>query len=221
MSRSGFLDEALFSYLLGATHRPEPLLERLRDETVRATGSWAGMQISPDQGQFMQWLVRLMGARRYLEVGTFTGYSALVVAQAMPADGLVLACDISQEWTAIGQRYWREAGVAHKVDLRLAPAFDTMDALVASGAAASFDMVFIDGDKSEYDGYYERALKLLRRGGVVLIDNALWGGKVADASAQDPDTVAIRSLNNKVRDDPRVDNALLSIGDGLCLALKR
>jgi predicted O-methyltransferase YrrM len=221
MSRGSFLDQALYSYLLGATHKPEPLLGRLRDETAQATGAWAGMQISRDQGQFMQWLVRLMGARKYLEVGTFTGYSALVVAQAMPVDGLVVACDINREWTAIGQRYWHEAGVAHKVDLRLAPAFDTMDELIGSSAAASFDMVFIDGDKSEYDGYYERALRLLRHGGAVLIDNALWGGRVADVAAKDRDTVSIRNLNEKVRDDPRVFNAMLAIGDGLCLALKR
>ncbi len=221
MSRGSFLDDALYGYLLGATLTPEPLLERLREETTRATGSWAGMQIAVDQGRFMQWLVRLMGARKYLEVGTFTGYSALVVALALPEDGLVVACDISEEWTTIGQRYWREAGVAHKVDLRLAPAFDTMDALIGRGEAASFDMVFIDGEKSEYDGYYERGLKLLRQGGVVLIDNALWGGKVADSAANDAATVAIRNLNNKVRDDPRVFNTMLSIGDGLCLALKR
>ncbi len=221
MSRGSFLDDALYGYLRSASLTPEPLLERLREETTQLTGSWAGMQISSDQGQFMQWLVRLMGARKYLEVGTFTGYSALVVAQAMPGDGKVVACDISQEWTAIGQRYWQEAGVAHKVDLRLAPAFDTMDALIAHGEAASFDMVFIDGDKSQYDGYYERGLQLLRPGGVILVDNALWGGKVADAAANDPDTVAIRSLNEKVRDDPRVFNAMLSIGDGLCLSLKR
>lgn len=220
MSKGNFLSDALYSYVLRASLRPEPLLQRLREETAAATGSNAGMQIGADQGQFMQWLVRLMGARKYLEVGTFTGYSALVVAQAMPDDGKVVACDISTEWTAVGQRYWREAGVAHKVDLRLAPAFETMDALIAGGQAASFDMVFIDGDKAEYDGYYERALKLLRQGGAILIDNALWGGSVVDTSRQDADTCAIRNLNDKVRDDPRVFNAMLSLGDGLCLALK-
>ena len=221
MSRGSFLGEALFGYVQSAALRPHALLDRLREETSVATGTHAGMQIAVDQGQFMQWLVRAMGVRRYLEVGTFTGYSALAVALALPDDGKVLACDINAEWTAIAQRYWREAGVAHKVDLRLAPAFDTMDALIAQGWGGSLDMVFIDGEKSEYDGYYERALKLLRTGGAILIDNALWGGKVADASQQDADTVAIRALNLKVRDDPRVFNAMLGIGDGLCMALKR
>lgn len=221
MSRGSFLDEALFAYVQSASLRPQALLDRLREETSAATGSYAGMQIAVDQGQFMQWLVRAMGVRRYLEVGTFTGYSALSVALALPDDGLVLACDISAEWTAIGQRYWREAGVAHKVDLRLAPALETMDALIARGQGGSFDMVFIDGEKSEYDGYYECGLKLLRAGGAILIDNALWGGKVADVAVTDADTQAIRDLNAKVRDDSRVFNAMLGIGDGLCLALKR
>jgi predicted O-methyltransferase YrrM len=221
MSKRSFLPDGLYDYLLQASLVNEPLLERLRQETAAATGSWAGMQISRDQGRLMQVLAGLMGARKYLEVGTFTGYSALVVAQALPEDGRVVACDISAEWTAIARRYWQQAGVAHKVDLRLAPAFETMDALIAGGEAGSFDMIFLDGEKTEYDGYYERSLALLRAGGLLLIDNMLWGGKVADASAHDDSTRIIRRLNEKLRDDSRVFGVLLGIGDGLTLALKR
>lgn len=220
MSRGSFLNDVLYDYLLRASLTPEPLLDRLRDETTRATGQWAGMQISRDQGRLMQVLVKLMGARKYLEVGTFTGYSALVVAQALPDDGMVVACDVSAEWTAIGKRYWAEAGVAHKVDLRLAPALETMAALASGGEAGTFDMTFLDGDKKEYDGYYEYSLRLLRPGGLVLIDNVLWNGRVADPKADDADTAAIRALNEKVRDDSRVFSALVSIGDGLTMAVK-
>ena len=220
MSRGSFLNDALYDYLLQATIAPEPLLDRLRDETTEKTGQWAGMQISRDQGRFMQVLVRLMNARKYLEVGTFTGYSALVVAQALPVDGKVVACDISEEWTAVGKRYWAEAGVAHKVDLRLAPALETLAALAAGPEAGTFDMTFLDGDKKEYDGYYEYSLSLLLPGGVVLIDNVLWGGSVANPDKQDESTVAIRALNEKIRDDPRVYSVLVSIGDGLTLAMK-
>jgi caffeoyl-CoA O-methyltransferase len=220
MSRGSFLNDTLYDYLLWASLTPEPLLDRLRDETTEATGKWAGMQISRDQGKLMQVLVKLMGARKYLEVGTFTGYSALVVAQALPDEGKVVACDISAEWTAIGKRYWAEAGVAHKVDLRLAPALETMNDLAAGIEAGTFDMIFLDGDKKEYDGYYEYSLTLLRPGGVVLIDNVLWNGSVADPAKTDADTVAIRTLNEKVRDDPRVFSVLVSIGDGLTMAVK-
>jgi predicted O-methyltransferase YrrM len=220
MSRGSFLNEGLYNYLLRASLTSEPLLDRLRDETTQATGRWAGRQISRDQGRLMQVLVRLMGARKYLEVGTFTGYSALVVAQALPDDGKVVACDISAEWTAIGQRYWVEAGVARKVDLRLAPALETMAALASGGEAGTFDMTFLDGDKKEYDGYYEHSLTLLRPGGVVLVDNVLWNGSVADPAKTDADTSAIRTLNEKIRDDPRVFSVLVSIGDGLTMAVK-
>lgn len=220
MSRGSFLNDTLYEYLLKASLRPEPLLDRLRDETTRVTGRWAGMQISRDQGRLMQVLARLMGARHYLEVGTFTGYSALVVALALPEDGRVVACDVSEEWTAVGRRFWAEAGVAHKVDLRLAPALETMAAL-ARTEAGTFDMIFLDGDKKEYDGYYELGLALLRPGGALLIDNVLWGGSVADPEKNDADTAAIRALNEKVRDDARVDSVLVSVGDGLTLAVKR
>ncbi|MGE0668511.1 MAG: O-methyltransferase [Sphingomonadales bacterium] len=220
MSRGSFLNDTLYDYLLNATLAAEPLLDRLRDETTEVAGQFAGMQISRDQGRFMQVLVKLMGARRYLEVGTFTGYSSLVVAQAMPADGRLVCCDISEEWTAVARRYWAESGVEGKVDLRIAPALETMAALAAGPEAGSFDMIFIDGDKKEYDGYYEGALKLLRPGGVVLVDNVLWHGQVADPSKQDEGTSAIRALNEKVRDDARVYSVLVSIGDGLTLAVK-
>ena len=221
MSRGSFLNETLYNYLLDATLAPEPLLDRLRDETTEVAGKWAGMQISRDQGRMMQVLVKLMGARKYLEVGTFTGYSALVVALAMPEDGRVVCCDISEEWTAVARKYWDEAGVAGKMDLRIAPALDTMAALAAGPEAGTFDMIFIDGDKKEYGGYYERALNLLRQGGVVLVDNVLWGGQVADPSKHDEGTVAIRGLNEKIRDDVRVYSVLVSIGDGLTMAVKQ
>jgi predicted O-methyltransferase YrrM len=219
MSRGSFLNDALYDYLLRASLTPDPLLDRLRDETTRVTGQWAGMQISRDQGRFMQVLVKLTGARAYLEVGTFTGYSAVVVAQAMPAEGKVVCCDISEEWTSVGRKYWEEAGVAHKVDLRLAPALETMAAL-ARTAAGTFDITFLDGDKKEYDGYYEHSLTLLRPGGLVLIDNVLWGGAVADPEKNDEGTVAIRALNDKIRDDSRVFSVMVSIGDGLTMAVK-
>jgi predicted O-methyltransferase YrrM len=221
MSRGSFLNDDLYAYLLEASLSPDPLLDRLTEETTRATGGWARMQISRDQGRLMQVLARLSGARRYLEVGTFTGTSALVMARALPDDGLVVACDVSEEWTAIARRYWAEAGVAHKIDLRLAPALDTMEALLAGGAGGSFDLIFLDGDKKEYDAYYERSLALLRPGGAVLVDNVLWGGRVIDPSAEDADTAAIRALNLKIRDDPRVIAALVSVGDGLTVAVRR
>lgn len=175
MSSRSFLNEDLYDYLLSATLLPDPLMDRLRAETMEATGHWAGMQISPEQGRLMQVLAELIGAKRYLEVGTFTGTSALIMARALPEDGEVIACDVSEEWTDIGRRYWEEAGVAGKVKLVLAPALETMARLIDEGEAGTFDMIFLDGVKSEYDGYYEFALQLLRQGGLVLVDNVLWG----------------------------------------------
>ena len=193
----------------------------LREETQRELGRWSAMQVSPEQGAFMALLIRLTGARRAIEVGTFTGYSALRVAEALPADGRLVACDVSAEWTAIGRRHWAAAGVADKIDLKLAPAVETLDALIVQGESGTFDFAFIDADKENYDAYYERCLTLLRPGGALAIDNVLWGGRVADAAVTDPATVAIRALNEKVREDGRVQAAMLPVGDGLTLAVKR
>lgn len=213
------LTQDLHAYVLAEGVRESAAARRLREETARLP--MAVMQISPEQGALMQMLVRLLGARRTLEVGTFTGYSALVVAEALPADGRVIACDVSEEWTAVGHRYWVEAGVAERIDLRLRPAVETLDALLAGGGKGSFDFAFIDADKSNYDAYYERSLALLRQGGLVAIDNTLWNGAVIDTARNDNDTVAIRAINRKVRQDPRVDMVLLPVGDGLTLARKK
>ena len=193
----------------------------LREETQRELGRWSAMQVSPEQGAFMALLIKLTGARRAVEVGTFTGYSALRVAEALPADGRLMACDVSAEWTAIGRRHWAAAGVADKIDLKLAPAVETLDALIAQGQSGAFDFAFIDADKENYNAYYERCLTLLRPGGALAIDNVLWGGRVADAAVTDPATIAIRALNEKVREDGRVQAAMLPVGDGLTLAVKR
>jgi predicted O-methyltransferase YrrM len=212
------ITDELHAYLLGVGVRESDAARRLRE--VTATLPMARMQISPEQGAFMQMLVRLIGARCTLEVGTFTGYSALVVAEALPPEGRIIACDVSAEWTAIGRRFWTEAGVADRIDLRLSPALTTLDELLADGGQGRFDFAFIDADKSNYDAYYERCLRLLRPGGLIGIDNSLWGGAVIDPSRQDDDTVAIRALNQKIRADARVDMVLVPIGDGLTLARK-
>ena len=213
------MDEDLNAYLREVSVREPDVLRRLREETAELEG--AGMQISPEQGQLMALLVELLGARKALEVGTFTGYSALRVALALPADGKLVACDVSEEWTAVGRRYWEEAGVDGKIDLRIAPALETLGSLIAGGEAGTFDIAFIDADKENYDAYYERALELLRPGGMVLIDNVLWHGKVIDAANQDADTKAIRALNAKLHGDARVTMSMIPIGDGLTLARKR
>ena len=213
------LTEGLHRYLLETSLREPALLARLREETARRGD--AGMQISPEQGQFMALLIELTGAKRVLEIGTFTGYSALAMALALPPDGRIVACDVEPETTAVARRYWAEAGVAHKIDLRLAPALDTLDRLLAEGAAGSFDFAFIDADKSNYGAYYARCLELLRQGGLLAVDNVLWDGRVADPAARDPDTEAIRALNLRLRDDPRISLSLVPISDGLSLARKR
>jgi caffeoyl-CoA O-methyltransferase len=217
-SRTIQVTPALDRYIQTVGVREPDVLRRLREET--APMRLSAMQISPEQGGFMALLARLIGARRYLEIGTFTGYSALAVALALPADGRIVACDINAEWTAIGRRYWREAGVEHKVDLRLAPAIETLDGLIRDGTEL-FDFAFIDADKENYDGYYERALRLVRPGGLIAIDNVLWGGAVADPERSDPETVAIDRLNRKLHDDPRIEPSLIPIGDGLTLAFRR
>jgi len=218
MSRS-LLPEAVDTYLHHTAHAETPLARRLREETAKLPMGM--MQIGVDQGAFLALLVRLVGARRCLEIGTFTGYSALAVASALPADGRLVCCDISDEWTRIGRRYWDEAGVAGRIDLRLAPAAETLRDLLRDPGPGSFDFAFIDADKSNYDAYYEACLKLLRRGGAIALDNTLWSGKVADPDAHDEDTDALRALNAKVRDDARVDACLLTVGDGVMLVRKR
>ncbi|MEJ2344709.1 MAG: class I SAM-dependent methyltransferase [Gammaproteobacteria bacterium] len=213
------LTDRLHRYLLDVSLREPPILGSLREETAQLP--LARMQISPEQGQFMALLVRLMRARRVLEVGVFTGYSSLSMALAMPADGHLVACDVSEEWTATARRYWNEAGVADRIELRLGPALPTLDALLESGAADSFDMAFVDADKAHYDAYYERALRLLRPGGLLLIDNVLWSGRVIEPQARDDDTLALRALNKKIHADERVSISMLPLADGLTLAMKR
>jgi len=218
-SRNNYIQEHIYDYILDTSLRDAPLLERLRGETAKMP--MGGMQISPDQGQFMALVVKLIGARRILEVGTFTGYSSLVMAQALPADGGIVACDVNEEFTAVARRYWAEAGVEDKIDLRIGPATETLSQMVAEGASGSFDIAFIDADKPNYATYYERSLELVRSGGLIMIDNVLWGGRPADTSEQAEATLAIRALNASLHDDERVDLSLLSIGDGLTLARRR
>ncbi len=218
-SRNGFIETHIYDYILANSLRDRDELKRLRQETQAMP--MGGMQISPDQGQFMGLLVELIGAKRIVEVGTFTGYSSIAMALALPADGRLIACDVSDEFTRIAQRYWQEAGVADKIELRLGPAVATLNEILAAGEAGCFDMAFIDADKENYDAYYERCLQLLRPGGLILIDNVLWGGRPADVNEQDESTVAIRALNAKIHADERVTASLLSIGDGLTLARKR
>ena len=212
------LSEQLYRYVLDHSLREPDLLRRLRDETAKMP--MANMQIAPDQGQFMGLLVRLIGARRAIEIGTFTGYSALSVVLAMPKDGRLVACDINQQTTAVARRYWAEAGIADRIDLRLQPATQTIAELIDAGAEGSFDFAFIDADKENYDSYYEGCLRLLRPGGLIAIDNVLWNGAVADPSESGDATVAIRKLNAKLAKDQRVAISLVPIGDGLTLACK-
>ena len=218
MSLRSLLPDAVDDYVCNIATRETPLQRRLRDETAKLPN--AGMQIGSDQGAFLALLVRLTGARRALEIGTFTGYSALAVAAALPADGQLTCCDVSDEWTQVARRYWREAGVAGRIDLRLAPAADTLRDLLRESGPDSFDFAFIDADKTGYDGYYEACLALLRPGGLMAFDNTLWSGAVADPAQTDPDTAALRTLNLKARDDSRVTSCLVSIGDGVLLARK-
>jgi caffeoyl-CoA O-methyltransferase len=213
------MTDRLYDYVMATGLREDQVQRRLREVTAKMPG--AGMQIAPDQGQFMAMIVRLIGARRAIEVGTFTGYSALSMAQALPADGRLICCDVNAETTAVAREHWAKAGVADRIDLRIAPALATLDSLLAGGETGKFDLAFIDADKPNYDGYYERCLRLLRPGGLIMIDNVLWSGAVADARDRDASTQAIRALNAKIHDDERVDMCLLPIGDGLMLARKR
>ena len=213
------LTESLYNYLLQAGIKESSIAHALRVNTQEST-PWHRMQISPEQGAFMALLVRLIGAKKTIEVGTFTGYSALVVAEALPEDGRITACDVSEEWTSIARAFWERAELQGKIDLHLRPATETLDELIDQGGADSFDFAFIDADKANYDEYYERCLVLLRPGGLVGIDTVLWGGRVAD-DTDDDDTRAIRTLNEKVRSDKRVWATILPIGDGLTLAIKQ
>lgn len=213
------LTPELYDYLLRVSLREPEVLKKLREETHHMKQYM--MQISPEQGQLMALLVELISAKKTLEVGTFTGYSALVVALALPPEGKIIACDINEEWTTIAKRYWKEAGVADKIDLRIAPALQTLQQLLDKGAAASFDFAFIDADKNNYTAYYEKCLELIRPGGLIAIDNVLWDGAVADSSNQDKDTNSIRKLNDTIARDQRVSMSLLPIGDGLTLARKK
>lgn len=218
-NRTIVMNDPLYEYLLATSLREPPLLKRLRDETAKHPR--ATMQISPEQGQFMQLLAKLMGAHRCIEVGVFTGYSSLCVALGLPADGYILACDVSEEFTAVARLYWKEAGMERKIELKLAPALETLDGRLKAGEVGSYDLAFIDADKSNYSGYYERILKLLRPGGLVLVDNVLWSGAVIDKKDKSEDTAAIRAFNEALQKDERVDVSMLPIGDGLTLARKR
>jgi caffeoyl-CoA O-methyltransferase len=219
MSRHFSFDEGTYQYLVNTSVRETDVARRLREETQQMP--MAQMQIGPDQGQFLQLLVQLIKARRTLEVGVFTGYSSLWVATGLPEDGEIIACDVSEEYTSVARRYWKEANVDQKIDLRLHPALETLDELLDNGQAGTFDFAFIDADKTNYDKYYERVLKLVRPGGLIAIDNTIWSGRVADPKEVDKDTVALRELNEKLYRDERVALSMLSVGDGLTLAMRK
>ena len=213
------ITDEIHRYLVDHSVREPDVLARLRAAT--ASLPQAGMQIGPEQGQLMALLAKLVGAKRCIEVGVFTGYSSLAVALALPEDGRILACDVSEQWTAIARRFWREAGIEHKIELKLQPAVRTLEELLAAGEAGRYDFAFVDADKPAYDSYYELLLKLLRPGGLMALDNTLWSGAVLDPNEREPNTVALRALNDKLHRDERIDLSLLPIGDGLTLARKR
>lgn len=213
------LTDTVYHYMLDHSLRETDVMRRLREETSKLAAS--NMQIAPEQGQFMALLLELAGAKRVIEVGTFTGYSALCMAQSLPDDGKLICCDVSEEWTAVAKHYWAEAGVDQKISLRLAPALETLDELLESGQVEAFDAAFVDADKTNYINYYERCLRLVRPGGMLMFDNTLWDGSVADEANQKEDTVAIRELNDHVHRDDRVSVSLVPIGDGLTLIRKR
>lgn len=214
MARS-LVPETVAQYIARVATQETPVQQKLRAETLQMAE--AGMQIGADQGAFFALLIRATGARRAIEIGTFTGYSALAVASALPPDGKLIACDVSEEWTAIGRRYWQEAGVSEKIDLRIGPATETLAKLLSTEGPSSFDFAFIDADKPSYDAYYEACLKLIKPNGLIAIDNVLWSGKVADDTVHDASTDALRALNEKVARDPRVEACLLTVGDGVML----
>ena len=213
------LSDELAAYVIKVGTREPEVLARLREETAALPQH--GMQIAPEEGAFLAMLVELTGARRCIEIGTFTGYSSTAVALALPEDGQLVCCDVSEEWTSLARRYWTEAGVTGKVDLRIAPATETLDQLVVGGQEATYDFAFVDADKAGYDGYYERLLRLVRPGGLIAFDNTLWGGAVLEQDAQDADTRAIQALNSKLADDERITLCLLPVADGVTLARRR
>ena len=218
-SKTLSIDDTVYQYLLDHSLRETEASQQLRKKTLKLEG--ANMQVSPEQGQFMRLLIELMGAEKAIEVGTFTGYSALQVALALPQHGTLVACDLSDEWASIGVPFWTQDQVEHKIDLRIGPAMDTLSALITEGQSGTYDFAFIDADKVNYLKYYELCLTLLRPGGLVAIDNVIWGGSVADPTVSDPSTDAIRALNTFVAQDERVSMSMLPIGDGLTLARKR
>jgi len=213
------ISDELYKYILSVSLRERDILRRLREETEHYPHSF--MQISPDQGQFMSLLIHLIGATKTIDIGVYTGYSSLCVALAIPDNGKLIACDVNEEWTSVAKRYWAEAGVSHKVDLRLAPAIETLDSLLAENLAGSFDFIFIDADKENYDDYYEKSLELLRTGGLIAVDNVLWSGRVLESGQYDPDTSAIKAFNAKLLNDDRIFLSMVPIAAGLTLALKR
>jgi caffeoyl-CoA O-methyltransferase len=221
MPRYLTMTDQLANYLRDVGTRETEVQRELRAITHAKQGEAAGMQIGPDQGQVMAFLVRLIGARRALEIGTFTGYSALAVAAALPEDGQLIACDVSEDYTSVGRPFWKEAGIAPRIDLRIGPALATLDALLAHGNGGKFDFAFIDADKPNYDAYYEACLKLVRKRGLIAIDNVLWSGAVADPSKTSADTQTLRALNRKIQADSRVEMCMLAIGDGLTLVSPR
>ena len=219
MAHRSLLPEGIDRYLGTVIVHETPVQKRLRAETAKLAEG--GMQIGDDQGVFLAFLARLIGARRAIEIGTFTGYSALSVASALPPDGRLVCCDVSEEWTSIARRYWAEAGIAERIELRIGPARETLAKLRERDGPGSYDFAFIDADKTGYDAYYEACLELIRAGGLIAIDNVLWSGTVADPADVRPDTVALRTLNAKIRDDRRVDASLVSLGDGVMLVRKK
>ena len=213
------MDENLYQYVLSVSLKESDALRRLRKETE--ADPMAVLQISPEQGQLMAMLVKIIGASRIIEIGTFTGYSTISMAEAMPPNGQLITCDINEAWTSTARNHWQNAGFGDLVELRLAPALETLEAIIDEGHSGQFDMVFIDADKGNYSAYYERAVQLVRSGGMILLDNTLWKGKVADVREQDPDTTAIRAVNSLIFGDDRVDASVNPIGDGLTLVRKR